>query len=76
VRYVTLKPAVAVAPQKRPMGSAVQPSTQRIPPPKVVHAPRKARNQADLGPTQNVWGGAFGFRKASCVLASQNISNP
>jgi len=76
VRYVTLKPAAAVAPQKRPMGSAVQPSTQRIPPPKVVHAPRKARNQADLGPTQNVWGGAFGFRKASCVLAAQNISNP
>jgi len=41
VRYVTLKPAVAVAPQKRPMGSAVQPNTQRIPPPKVVHAPEK-----------------------------------
>jgi GAF domain len=41
VRYVTLKPAVAIAPQKRPMGSAVQPSTQRIPPPKVVHAPER-----------------------------------
>jgi GAF domain-containing protein len=41
VRHVKLKPAVAVAPQKRPMGSAVQPHTQRIPPPKVVHAAEK-----------------------------------
>ncbi|HEV2715332.1 MAG TPA: GAF domain-containing protein [Terriglobales bacterium] len=39
VRYVTLKPAVA--PQKRPMSSTVQPGTQRIRPPKVVHAPEK-----------------------------------
>src|SRR5207247_9310934 len=37
--------------------------------------PRKAGNQADLGPTQKVRGGAFRFRKASCVLASQSISN-
>ncbi|HEV2730075.1 MAG TPA: GAF domain-containing protein [Terriglobales bacterium] len=39
VRYVTLKPAVV--PQKRPMGSPVQPETRRIQPPKVVHAPEK-----------------------------------
>ena len=39
VRYVTLKPAIA--PQKRPMGSTVKPGTQRIQPPKVVHAPEK-----------------------------------
>ncbi len=32
VRYVTLKPAVA--PQKRPMGSTVQPGSQRIQPPR------------------------------------------
>jgi GAF domain len=42
VRHVRLKPAVAVAPQKRPMGNPVQPNTQRIPPTKkVVHAPEK-----------------------------------
>jgi hypothetical protein len=40
VRYVTLKPAVA--PQKRPIGSATQPpGAQRIKPPMVVHAPEK-----------------------------------
>jgi hypothetical protein len=39
VRYVTLKPTVA--PQKRPMGSAVQPGAQLIQPPLVVHAPEK-----------------------------------
>src|SRR5438874_5027728 len=38
VRYVTLKPAVA--PQKRPMGSEVQPGAQRIQP-MMVHAPEK-----------------------------------
>jgi hypothetical protein len=39
VRYVKLKPAVA--PQKRPMRSLLQPGTQRIQPPKAVHAPEK-----------------------------------
>src|SRR5207245_3486999 len=39
VRYVTLKPAVA--PQKRPAGSTVQPGSQHIQPPLVVHAPEK-----------------------------------
>src|SRR6266566_1206967 len=50
VRYVTLKPAVA--PQKRPMGSAVKPGAQHIQPPLVVHAPKSRKSSRSRANTK------------------------
>src|SRR5207249_10338742 len=55
VRYV--KPAVA--PQKRPMGSEVQPGAQRIQP-MMVHAPERPESKQISGQTTQVGRGNWG----------------
>ena len=52
VRYVTLKPAVA--PQKRPMGSTVQPGSQRIQPPKWFMPPKSQKSSRSRANTKCV----------------------
>ena len=67
VRYVTLKPAVA--PQKRPMGSAVQPGAQHIQPPLVVHAPEKPEIKQISGQHKTCGGEHLGLgRRLVCWL--------
>jgi len=67
VRYVTLKPAVAA--QKRPMGSAVQPGAQRIQPPPVVHATEKPEIKQVSGQHKTCGQEHLGFgRRLVCWL--------
>ena len=67
VRYVTLKPAVA--PQKRPVGSTVQPAAQRIQPSKVVHAAEKPEIKQISGQHKTCGQEHLGFgRRLICWL--------
>jgi len=65
VRYVTLKPA----PQKRPVGSTVQPAAQRIQPSKVVHAAEKPEIKQISGQHKTCGQEHLGFgRRLICWL--------